>query len=258
MDAFPLESGQQVAQGGIVHFVRIDGGGRQAFPVDTAADMALHQLGKPLQQGFFRAVACGRAVEFPQQLEPVQRQPDSVAVSQMCGRKEMPAQGAHGFAGLFRGKAVLHGAADLLDGQQVLAEAIFGLGPGGADHMRQALPETEKGKAFHQLHQGGGTGLFRRGAFAHLLAGGHDAAGVPAADTEVDRDAQTAHVHAADFGQDVQAGGLHAGLDAFIGLLGRDGLVQVAGIALGAGLQTNDRKSGRAHGYCLRSRICRT
>ena len=258
MDAFPFKGGQQVAQGGIVHLVRIDGGGGQAFPVDTAADMPLHQFGKALQKRFLRAVAGGRAVEFAQQLEPVQRQPDGATVSQMRGREEVPAQGAHGFAGLLRGKTVVHGAADLLDGQQILAEALFGLGPGGADHMRQALPETEEGKAFHQLHQSGSTGLFRRGTFAHLFAGGHDAAGVPAANAEVDRDAQTAHVHAADFGQDVQTGGLHAGLHAFIGLLGRDGLVQVAGIALGAGLQTDDGKSGRAHGYCLRSRICRT
>ncbi len=169
----------------------------------------------------------------------------------MRGRVKLPRSQIQHAPGLFKRKPVVHGAQHGFQGKYGVSEAGFGLAPGKALHVRALLPEAEKGKAFHEFHQGRGLGLLRRGAFAHLLASGHDGAGVSAADAEIDRDAQAACVHPAGFRQDVQIRGGQTVAYSGYGLCRADGLVQIFDISLGAGTQTDNRQ-GCAH---ARSRI---
>ena len=249
--ALPFEGGEQFLQNRVVATVRVNGRRLRAFAVRPAAGVPLHQFAQALQKGFLGAVARRGAVEFAEQLEPVQGQPDRAPAQQMGGRVELPGRQVQHTPGLFRGKPVVYGAEHGFQRQQSVAETGFGFAPGGPDHVRALLPEAEKGETLHKLHQGRRLRLFRRGSLAHLLAGGHDLAGVRAADAEIDRNAQTAHVHSAGFRQNVQIHGGQALPHMGDGLGRADGLVQILGVALGARGQSDDRQ-GFAHG---RSRI---
>ena len=245
-DALRRETAAEIGQHRVVQRVHVDAGRGRAFPVDAAADVSLHQFAQSLQEGFLRAVAGRGAVEFAQQLEPVQRRPDRLPVRKPRGRIKGPAHGGQHLPRGFRRERIIHGAQDLLHRHELAAEALFRLLPGGRHHVGPGLPEAEEGVALHEFHERRGLRLFGGRALAHLLARGHDAPGIPAADAQIDRYAEPARIHAAGLGQHVQAG-IGQGLpDAFDGLSGADALVQIAGISLGAGAELDGRIHARS------------
>ena len=139
----------------------------------------------------------------------------------------------------------MDGAENLLNGQQIGAERRFGFAPGGLPETGAAFPEGKEGVAFHQLHQGRGLRLCRGRSRAHLLARGHDASRVRAADAEIDRDTQTVDIDAAGFGQNIGLCRLKPGAYPAYGFFRRDGLVEIVRISLGTGRKADMRK---AHG----------
>jgi hypothetical protein len=106
------------------------------------------------------------------------------------GPDETPRHQIHDLGRGLWGKAVMHRTDDLLDGHDPPGPFGHGLGPGQLLEGLGRIPEMKKTEAFGQLHERRGLGLLRRGAFAHLLSRGHDAAGLFAADAQIDRDAE--------------------------------------------------------------------
>ena len=235
---------QQRQQHGVVALLHRYGGRLQALSVHMAADMALHKFGESLQQRLFRAVAGGRAVELAQHLEPVQRQPDGLAVAQTGGGEELPAAQIHQAAGRGGIAAVMHGSDNLLNGQQGRTEARLGFAPGRLMEKGAALPEGKEGVALHQLHQRRRLRLRGGGPLAHLLARGHDAPRLRAADAEVDRDAEAANIDATRFRQNIGPRRLKPGAHPAHGVFRSYGLVQIVRISLGAG---GKRNMGKTH-----------
>ena len=131
---------------------------------------------------------------------------------------------------------------------QAIPETGFRFAPGRVNGPGQAFPEGEEAVAFQEFHQGGRFGLRRACALAHLLARGHDRFGVGPAHAQKYRNAETAVVDAAGFGQQGEGKSAKPLSHARERLFRADGLVLVEAIGFAAGSEGNhggNRREGR-------------
>lgn len=228
-----LEGVQQVAQDLVLYGVQADGRGDRPVPADDRAHMAFDQFAGPLEDRFLKPVPGGRPVELVDLLEPIQGHMLLAVPGHVEGPDETPRHQIHDLGRGLWGKAVMHRTDDLLDGHDPPGPFGHGLGPGQLLEGLGRIPEMKKTEAFGQLHERRGLGLLRRGAFAHLLSRGHDAAGLFAADAQIDRDAEPAGVDAPGLGQDVRAEAAESGPGPGRGLGRGTDLVGIGDIAFG-------------------------
>ncbi len=123
--------------------------------------MPFQKFGNALQNGFFSGVAGAGTIKFAQHPEPVQGQPDNLAIGKTRGGVKIPGTKIQDGARRFRIYRIVYRFAHFINAYQILAKKIFGLLPGCARKIGATFKKAEKGIAFHHFHERGSPGLGR-------------------------------------------------------------------------------------------------
>ena len=152
LDAFAGEGVEQVEQHRVVDAHGIDGGEFRPGAVDDGADVAFDEFARALEHGFLETVAGGGAVELVEDLEPVQGHGHVDAPGHVPGRDEAPGHEVEDAPGVLVAYVLADRGPDEAQRGQGVAEAGFGLGPGGRNEVFGVAPEGKKAEAFGQFH----------------------------------------------------------------------------------------------------------